>query len=278
MQPEPTPASEGQNTESLWDGTPINPDTLPPELQPLAKQLQGAFTRKTQELAEERRQLAELGDLEEVQQAVELYHRIQEPDNWPRLHAQLTEALEQMGMSPAAASAEATRQMQEAQSPAEPELDLSALKQDPELAPVAALVERMQARLDSFEQAQSQREAAEQAERMQMQLVGELTRQEAAIRQANPDYKDRDVDMVYEISSFYGGNLMEAQERLESYFQERLAEYLEQKQSAPTPAASAPTATTTPFTPITEAQTIRDVEEGAVEYLRQLQAAGELDI
>lgn len=266
----------------LFEGEQINPDELireHPELEPLVKQLQAAFTRKTQGLAEQRRQFEELGDVEVVQQAVDLFHRIQDPANWQSLHADLTKAMTQMGLTPAEASAEAARQMEEAHDASATDPDLSELEKDPELAPLAAMIRKQQEQLDSFEQTHRAREQAAEAERMHQEMLGNFTRQENAIREMRTDYKDEDVDMVYEMSSFYNGNLLDSQARLEGYVQSRIERYIAEKSGASEQAA--PTATPTQATHaerVDSPETIRDVEEEAVEYLRNLQKAGELDI
>src|SRR5690242_18392814 len=96
VQPEPEQSARAEET---FDGGKFNPDELPAELQDGWKQLQAAFTQKTQELAAQRAQLEALGDPEVLQQAVDLYGRISDPQNWAQLHGELTQAMQQMGMS-----------------------------------------------------------------------------------------------------------------------------------------------------------------------------------
>jgi hypothetical protein len=132
-QPAPeTPVVPAEDSPSLFDGTAVNPDELiaqHPELEPFVNQLKAAFTRKTQGVAEQRKELEALGSVEDLQQAAQLYQRMSDPSNWPEIHARLTEALEEQGLTPAQASAEAARQMgAEQPSPGE-------LPDDPELQP-----------------------------------------------------------------------------------------------------------------------------------------------
>lgn len=263
-----------QPAPDTFDGGQFNPDELPPELRPAWRQLQAAFTRKTQELAEVRKQYDALGGLEVVQQAVELYHRIADPAEWPALHAELSQAMEAYGLTPAEAAAEATRQMEEAAN-AQQGPDLSALEQDPELAPLAAIIREQQQKLAQFEQMLSEREQAEEAERLHMALVGELTRQENAIRQARPDYSDEDIDAIYRLSSFYNGNLIEAQHAYEDIVAKRIERYVSAKESAATETASQ----TLPGAGVTSVQeklpeTLEEAEAWALEHVRGLQAQG----
>src|SRR5690242_16598719 len=73
---EPTPSQEVDSgaapAEPVDSFTPINPDDLPDELKPFAKQLQADYTRKTQQLAEQRKALEALGDTD-PQQLLEAY-------------------------------------------------------------------------------------------------------------------------------------------------------------------------------------------------------------
>lgn len=281
-QPEATPAAPVVDTPpNLFEGTAVNPDTLPDELKPLAKQLQAAFTQKTQQLAEDRRQFSALGSPEEVQQAVELYTRISNPTNWPQLHADLSDLMQQYGLSPAEAAAEATTALAEARVEAaatEPPVgDID----DPELGPLYKTLQAQQAEIASIRaerQAElTERQQNEQAERLQMALEGEITRQENAIRQANPAYGDGDLDAIYELSSFYGGNLLQAQGRYEALRAEWVGRYVNQKQSAASAQGAHPAPAGAPAaTQRTEPQTVREAADEIEEFMRAAQANGEL--
>jgi hypothetical protein len=239
-----TPAPAGDTTPNLFEGTAVNPDTLPPELQPLAKQLQAAFTQKTQALAQQRTQIESLGSFDELTQAAELFRNLQDPGYLQEFHSELSKALESQGLTPGQARAEAARQIEGSTAPTAPVSDaLARLKDDPELAPLVDHFSQLEsnsrsleARLNSFEQAQQQRAEAEQLAQAQMALAGEIQRQEMAIRQANPHYTDSDMDAVYELSAFHDGSLLEAQQRYEQIVQNRVERYLASKQAV-TPAS-----------------------------------------
>lgn len=234
---QPTPAApvpSVDTTPDLFEGTAINPDTLPAELQPLVKQLQAAFTTKTQGLAEQRRQFESLGNLDEVRQAAELYRALQDPGYLQEFHGELTKALEAQGLSTGQARAEAARQIEEQSAPTQSISDaLARLKDDPELGPLGDAFTQLRSELDEFKSSQTRREEAEQLAHAQMAMAGELQRQEMAILQSHPDYQQEDIDLNYELSAFFDGSLIEANQRIENYVQNRLERYLAQKTPAP---------------------------------------------
>ena len=264
-QPEPTPAP-APAPEDTFDGGQFNPDTLPAELQPAWRQLQGAFTKRTQEVAEQRKQFEALGGVDAVQQAVDLYTRINDPSNWQQLHAELTAALQEQGLAPAAPEPVAPL------APA-PDDDL-----DPELAPLVAQLRTMEARFAQMEAANQAQVQSQEAERQYAQMVNEAQAQLGVIREANPHYTDVDVDAIIELSSFHNGDLAAAQGRYEAIVEARLARYFAGKQSAAsetstTPPAGAGVAADT----VSAAQTLQEVGEEAAEYFRGLVASGELE-
>lgn len=229
----------------------FDPNALPPELMPGYKLMQAEFTRKMQQLAEERKQfepLAELGDPEELQAARELYTSLQDPSTWPELHAALTAQMEAHGLTPAEAAAAATEAIQEeAQAPAPsgvPAALEALVKEDPELAPLAQLVTGLQAELQQLKQGQAAREQAEREEQINNAMLAEVNRQEAVLRSANKDYDDRDIQVIAKHSAYHDGNLIDAQKELEEYVSYRLARALSLKESVPmvppAPAAPAP--------------------------------------
>jgi hypothetical protein len=228
---------EGEQAASEDTFTTVDPSTLPPELLPVYRSMLGDYTRKTQEIAPYRRLAEEHNlDAQELAEALNTYDYISDPDNWVDLHRNLSAELERTGMTPREASAEATRQMEDAQAPRPATPDLGELANDPEMAPLANMLQGLQGELSSLrddmskrDKAVAEQEAAVQEEQLQQALIGELTRQESLIRQNNPAYQDDDVDFVYELSSYHEGNLLQAQERLEQYFNNRLARYFEQK-------------------------------------------------
>lgn len=259
VQPEPEVAPQAEET---FDGGKFNPDNLPPELQDGWKQLQAAFTQKTQELAAQRSQLDALGDPEVLQQAVDLYGRISDPQNWVQLHSELTQAMQQYGMTPAEAQAAATEAMTQ-QQPA-PQLD--AEFDDPALEPLARQLQETQARLDQMEYQRQEELMNQEAERQFVQAVTELQKQEAAIRDAHPDWGDDKLAAAYELSSFYGGNLAQGAARLEQITSAERELYLRQKAGAMSDSTRTPASTfVEDSTKVVEPETIRDAEGAAME-------------
>jgi hypothetical protein len=292
-QTEQTPSGQAAEGESgLFEATPVNPDELiaqHPELAPLVRQLQGAWTKKTQSLAEERKTLEALGDIESLQQAVELSTRISDPRNWQQLHNELSGLMQEYGISPAEAHAEATRQVEAAK--ADEATALATLDtEDEELAPVVTALKTMQSELDSLrkereESRQAEREEAEAA-RWHDALLGEITRQENTILQDNPHYttepgpngEPSDMDVIYELSSFYNGDLMKAQQRFEAMKGGFISRFVEQKQSgAKSTAAHARAVGASTHTEKAEPETLAQMADEMEETLRQMQAAGEFD-
>jgi len=271
------PAPEAPATEDTFDDGQFNPDLLPDELKPAWKQLQGAYTKKTQAHAERQKELEGLGDLEQIKEAVETYQWLQNPDNWADLHSTLSTQMEALGMTPAQASVEAARQVNEAATAPAAGVDLSQLESDPEMAPVATYLKSLEGRLDTFESSQKEAQLAAQREQAQMAMLGELQRQEAAIREANPKYKQKDIDAVYELSSFFEGNLLDAQTRYEEIRQDTLSEYLSNKEAvAATPGVQTPAGdSSAPSHPAPERP--RTLEEGHQAGLAALDQIENLD-
>jgi len=223
--------AQQQQAADTFDGGRFNPDALPPELQQGWKQLQAAYTQKTQEVAEQRRQFEGLGDPQYVRQAVEFANALQDPNYLVQFHRELSQTLEARGLSPAQASAVAAQQIESQQGTGLTNDQLSALKDDPDLAPIANTVQGLQQKLEAFEAQQQQREQHEQMANLQMALAGELQRQEMTIRQMNPAYKDSDLDAIYELSAYFDGNLLSGQQRYEQIKEAALSGYIASKES-----------------------------------------------
>jgi glycine cleavage system regulatory protein len=279
VQPVEPVAPTQQNTET-FDGGKFNPDELPAELQQGWKQLQAAFTQATQHVAEQRNQIEALGDIESVQQAVDLYTRITDPANWQQLHTELSQAMQEAGMSPAAAQAAATEAVT-AQQAQELPVNLDAID-DPELAPLAQLLKQQQAEIaelrttqqsdiEARQQHAQQQQLAAQAEYERQAFLGELQRQENIVRAAHPGWNDEKVLAAYELSSFYGGNLTKGAERLQTILSGERELYLSEKASAmdATGRIAAPRAAGSQSTHVDEGpRTVRDAEAEAMEFFQ----------
>lgn len=273
----PAPAAQEPEPPTFF-----NPDQLDPGLLPGWKQLQAAFTQKTQELAEQRRAVEQYGDPETLTDAVELYNRITDPDNWPQLAQELSEAMQEAGMSPAQANQLAAETVQQqAQEPSFLDgLDLS----DPELAPIAQSLKaqaqrtaQLEAQLESFRTDQQQQVEYQEAERAQQAHALNVQQQLVTIAQANPTYTQDDMEDIVRLAPFYNDDFFQAQTAYENMAARRLSRYFEGKQTSLTPSVQPPgmpgSSTATPV----EDQTVEQVGLEMEEYFRGLQAAGELD-
>jgi hypothetical protein len=252
----------------------VNPDTLAPELQQVYKQLQADYTRKTQEVAAQRAQFEQYGDPTQVTQAVELYRALQDPATLTQFHADLTQALQEQGLTPVQASAEAASQLEQAATLPKDGLDprLAQLVQEyPDLAPLieqTSQVSQLQSRLDAMDAERVQRQESEQLAYQQMALAGELQRQEMAITQSNPHYVQGDIDAIYELSAFFDGNLLQAQQRYEQIGQSLVDRYLSTK-SAPSGVTPAPGTELASTQQPTEEMTLDQGYEAALAYARE---------
>jgi myosin heavy subunit len=235
------------------------------------KQLTATFTRKTQGVAEQRKELEALGSVEDLQQAAQLYQRMSDPSNWPEIHARLTEALEEQGLTPSQASAEAARQIgAEQPSPGE-------LPDDPELQP---FVKELQAQRAELAQLRAERNAEVQqatAERERQSMLNELQAAESSIRQANENYEQQDIDMVYKLASFHEADLHKSQAEMEEYVQGRIARYIASKQTPKSVAPAPAHAANSTEVPSNE-RSLEDVAAESTAYLRGLVEAGEVSL
>ena len=209
--------------DSLLEG--ISDPSARERIETAYKSFQGDYTRKTQAIAEKEKQLEQFGNPDDIKQALEFQAQLADPRNWPQMHQELTTALQQMGYTPAEAAQVAADQMTEAAAtkPSLDEID------DPELEPVKNYVQNLESRFEALTAEIEAERQTQRTEQMRLAVASELTRQENAIRQSNPSYDDDDVATIYEMSSFYGGDLFQAQERFEQVRQNQLSKYLEQK-------------------------------------------------
>lgn len=252
----------------------FNPDELPEELLPGWRQLQAAFTQKTQALAEQRRQFEQFGDPEQVENAVELYNRLSDPDNWPQLHAEITEALMEQGYEFADAQQMASEEMgAQAESFGLDDPDLAPLQGklgtlEQQLAAQQAHLDQLNAeRQWELEQAQAAQEHQRYVQYMQQQVAG--------LREAFPHYKEDDIEAIVQLGTFYNDDLSAAQARYDEIWNRKLDAYLSTKKAAPSSTPSAKNIISEQ--PPAEYETVREMEEDMVDLFRNLQAQGEID-
>lgn len=236
--PQPTPGEEAPpdefastESEDSFMGSDFNPDLLPEELQAGWKQLQGDYTRKTQELAEQRKQFESLGDVEQLKQAQEFFTSLRDPEYLKAFYKELGGIVQELDPEAAAAAAEP-----EQPAPVQLAPELEALKQsDPELSPFVDRFAQMEQRIAQFEaQAQADRQALAE-ERQMMADAYDIDQQVAAVREAHPDWGDDDMQEVYDRAVAYDGDIVKAAELVAANNDRIISSYLSRKQQAPAP-------------------------------------------
>lgn len=219
---------EGQETEGTTEAAAedtfarLDPNSLPNEVRPYYDSMLADYRRKTQELAEHRRNyeaLEQYGGAEVATQALDWVASLQNPDNALALHRELTAALTAQGISldeaQAAASAEVTRQAQ-----AEDVDDFETVR-DPR---VDTLMQELEA--------QKQWRAEQEHKQMSVAMAAEYDRQEATLVREN-GYNDEQLEAIYNLSFATGGNLLAADRLYKGIQSQVLSGYLEQKGNVP---------------------------------------------
>lgn len=185
----PTPLS--------WDS--IDLSVLPEDAQKVIRDgylRHSDYTRKTQELADQRKQYEQYGDPETVQAALELANSLQDPANLRQLKAEIEEYLTQNNLNestapPAQAAAPTT-------DPASPGLD-PAIHRD----------------LEELKSWRAEQEHQKQEAALVDQMTQKLQTAEDAIRADYPSYTQSDIDAIYKLSPATGYDLLEAQQQYE---------------------------------------------------------------
>jgi hypothetical protein len=227
------PETEAPET---FDSGKFNPDELPDELKPGWKQLQAEWTRKTQALAEERRQYEGI-DPEEARQALALYGALKDPDYLVQFYGELKTALEAQGLTPREAEAEAARQIEEAST--DPHEDpLAKLGEDEELAPIAREFKTLREELKALKAERESERLERDEQEAQLKLASEMLEQEQYLRENK--FSQADINRCHELSPWYDGDLVEAAKALVSIKNEAIEEYLAQKGAVPTGATPVP--------------------------------------
>lgn len=196
--------------------TNVDPNTLPPELQVIYKNMQGDYTRKTQAVAPYLRLQEEYGpdfDPSRVTQSLEFVTALEtDPDFARAVYDQLHSVLDQAGLLEAAEAAGIV--------PGEESLGPDSFE-DAE-SPLAREIQELKAW-----KAEQESYAQEQA------LAAHIQRQEMALRQDNPDWGDSDWDAVYQLAFAHGGDLFAAGQTYEALQTRLLENYIEKKADVP---------------------------------------------
>lgn len=194
----PVVTDPGTPTPLSWDQ--IDLSVLPEDQRKYVEEgylRQSDYTRKTQELAEQRKQIEQFGDIETVRASVEFAQNLQDPDFLRQLNADIQAHLDSLGgQAPLPQSAPSPAQSTVPQTTG---LDPAIQRQIEELTQFKA----------NFEHTQHEAELVDQ-------MTDKLQQAEDSIRATYPSYTQADIDKIYELSPAHGFDLFAAQENYEA--------------------------------------------------------------
>ena len=225
--------------------TTFDPTILPEDMQAVYKSMQADYTRKTQEIAEKRREyeaFSEAGvDPNEALEAASLWQRMNnEPDFALSISQEIQNRLEELGYTN------------------EPVVEDTPVDSNYEGLPpeVARELQEMRHFRETMIQQQEQQ-----------QFLQEVEAAEQTIRTLNPDYTDNDMDAIYSLAYSTNGDLMLAQEQYHKIQQNLLGSYLQAKTvpHGATPAPSLPSST-----PERSFGSLDEAHKAAMEALRNI--------
>lgn len=249
-------------------------NALPEDLQPFAKSLQGDYTRKTQVVAELRKQYEGLGDVDSVAQAVTLARAFQ-ADPVGTLH-KVEEGMREMGLLETQANIQQAPQETPVKDPVLEKLEQEYGSNDP----LFQLASNLHSELKDF-QAERQAFKAERLEaekaRAEREQEEYFLRTENVLRTDHKDWEDQDFDAIYDIVIATGGDLSEAAKRYEDIGNRFLTRYITKKTNLPTASGGLP-ATGPGHTPTVTAKTLAEGAKNAKEELELLIASGDFSL
>jgi len=226
--------------------TGFDPTILPEDMQAVYKSMQADYTRKTQEVAELRRQyesFSEAGvDPDTALQAVGF---LQQLDNDPQFAMSVAEAIRQNVGTPDVAQTQVETTSENDNN------SYDGLSPD-----VARELQEMRAFREEMLAMQAQQET-----------MAELDAMEQTIRTGNPDYADDDIEAIYSLAYSTDGDLMAAADAYAAIQQRMLGKYLQTKQvpHGATPAPSAPSSV-----PGRSFGNLDDAHKAAMEAIRNI--------
>lgn len=236
----------GGDNPDVESFTGFDPSLLPEDMQQVYKSMQADYTRKTQEIAELRRNyesFSENGvDPTEALEAVSLMQRLNnDPEFAAEVAQNIQSRLEELGFN--SQTVEDT-----------PVVDNTSYE---------GLPPELQAELQQMRQFREELMMQQQ----QQEILTELEAAESTIRTANPDYNDSDIEAIYSLAYSTNGDLLAAQEMYHGIQQRLLGSYLQAK-SVPhgaTPAPSAPSST-----PHKDFSNLDEAHKAAMEAVRNI--------
>ena len=225
--------------------TGFDPTVLPEDMQQVYKSMQADYTRKTQEIAELRRNyesFSEAGvDADTALQAVGFLQALNED---PDFAMEVARTIQQNAGTPDVS------QTVESVTPSN--------------------VEGYESLPPALQQELAQmREFREEMLTMQAQqeTIAELEAMEQTIKTTNPDYTDDDLEAIYNLAYSTDGDLIAAQEMYHGIQQRMLSSYLQSKQApvGATPAPAAPSSV-----PGRSFNSLDDAHKAALEAIRNI--------
>lgn len=236
----------GDNQSDAESFTGFDPSVLPEDMQAVYKSMQADYTRKTQEIAELRRQYSAFSEAEvDPDVALQAVGFLQELNNNPDFALQVAEQIRQtMGT---------TDDSQWAPDDTSENVNNSYEGLPPQLA--AELNEMREFREEML------------AMQAQQETMAELDAMEQTIKTTNPDYTDEDIEAIYSLAYSTDGDLLAAQQVYHNIQQRMLSGYLQSK-SVPhgaTPAPAAPSSV-----PGRSFNNLDDAHKAAMEAVRNI--------
>ena len=225
--------------------TKFDPNVLPEDLQMVYKSMQADYTRKTQEVAEIRRQMSAFSesgiDPNEALEATQFLKRLEsDPAIAAEFANDISSRLEQLGFGQ--------------QTPVDDTPnDVSYEGLPPSLA--SELEEMRQFRAQILEQQQH------------AEVMAVLESQEEQIRIANPHYSDDDIDTIYSLAYATDGDLNAAAEQFNAIQQRLLGNYLQAK-AVPQGATAMPNGPSS--IPHREFSSLDEAHKAALEAVRNI--------
>jgi len=218
------PVVEDNQPEHVTEAEPFtafDPSALPEDMQAVYRSMQGDYTRKTQEIAELRRQYEAFSEAEvDPEVALQAVGFLQELNSNPEFAMHVAEQIRQTMGTP-----------DDSQSSNVAPSDNNDNSYDGLPPELAAELQEMRAWRQEMMTMQAQQES-----------MAEIGAMENTIRTANPHYSDDDIEAIYSLGYSTDGDLLAAQELYAGIQQRLLGNYLQSKQvpHGATPAPSAP--------------------------------------
>jgi hypothetical protein len=199
-----SPVEDNPSVESF---TGFDPSTLPEDMQQVYRSMQADYTRKTQEIAETRKQYEAFSqngvDPNEALEAVSLLQRMNtDPEFAMGISQEIQSRLEELGYTN------------------DPIVEDTPVNNGYEGLPPEVAKELHEMR-------QFREEMVQQQE--QQQVLMEIEAAEQTIRTTNPNYTDSDMDAIYSLAYSTQGDLIAAQEMYHQIQQNLLGSYLQAK-------------------------------------------------